>query len=47
MLSKEDKQKIIDYELYMSKKKFGIIDDSWKDKIKRWCCCNRKLYSRF
>lgn len=46
MLSPEDKQKILEYELYMSRKKFEYINinkETLKDKVKRWCCfCSNK-----
>jgi len=45
MLSKEDKQKIIEYELYMSRKKYEyIMKETWKDKLNRWCCCGKRSY---
>jgi hypothetical protein len=43
MLSPEEKQKILEYELYMSRKKFEYINkETLKDKLKRWCCCSNK-----
>jgi len=46
MLSPEDKQKILEYELYMSRKKYEYImkEETWKDKLKRWCNCRSRNY---